>query len=280
MRPLLALTLLCCAAGSTCPAVAAEFAIPEELGPAVDRANAAGALLWRHDSAAARATDQLADRGVLEEDDRIRGWLTDEYVSGDEVGVIVTFVGQVDDRTLGLYRVRIPPQGDPVFEALKPEVALDASQQARLQARNSAIEVLEKAELRCGESYNTVVLPASGEHGIRVYLLAATSQPDLVIAGGHYLHEYSAEGTRLLSQRPFTRSCMDIPLKSDKGEIEALTLSHLLDPTPTEVHSYLSRYARKNIYLVTTSNSLVWFLQKGTIVTATSLDEKGGKKKR
>jgi hypothetical protein len=243
----------------------ADMEIPVQYADQVKRVNELGATIWRLDSAAARATDELVSRDLLNENSRVRGWLTDEYPAGKDLGVIVTFVGDVDGAMLALYRVRVPPDGDTSFEALAKPETLDQPQQARLRARTSALEALGSEKLRCGESYNTVVMPAADGVGIRVYLLAATSQSGVLIAGGHHLYEYQADGTTLRSHRAFTRSCIDIPLSdSSKGEVKALTLTHLLDPTPTEVHSYLSRYARKPVYLGTAANSLLWIILTAT----------------
>jgi hypothetical protein len=267
-------------------AAPADQGIPVRHAETVERINALGERIWAHDVAAARATDELKARGVLEQDTRIRGWLTDEYVSGDAQGVIVTFVGEAGAQTQvemrALYRVRVPGEGGLTFDALEPATPLDRAQEARLRARSHALEQLGRAKLRCGEAYNTVVLPASGDAGIRVYLLAATSQPDVLIAGGHHLVEFSPDGSRLVRKRAFTRSCIDFPLATDpvKGTVAGLTLSHLLDPTPTEVHLYLSRYAQKSLSVVTMENSILWIIEDGRIVSATSLDDQSKKNKR
>ena len=257
-------------------AVAGELDIPAQYAKAVDRANQLGQLIYLHDSAASRATDELMRRGILEKDKRLRGWLTDQVGDSDEV--IVSFVGEDLRNPVVLYFLNVSGDRPPEFKSPDPAAPLDAAHRGRWLAREAAKKLLVARTDRCGESYNTVVLPAAsdGSSGIRVYFLAATSQPDLMIAGGHFLYEFNADGTKLKSQRAFTRSCIDISLKADpeKGELKAITLTHLLDPTPTEIHTFLSRNYGQNIYLGTTGNSMMWIIMGGNIVAATDVSKK------
>jgi hypothetical protein len=273
---------LCCLA-LTMPMMATG-AIPDEYVAAVNRATEIGARIHLHDWAASGATDVLVERRIIENDGRLRGWLTDEFESGGEIGVLVTFFGEVDGRSMGLYQVRMSPRGEPTFEKFDAGVGLDESQLARLHARSEAKRLLLERQDLCGESYNTVVLPpvpATGDH-ILVYMLAATSRPGVMIAGGHHLYEYSADGTQLLSDRAFTRACFELPMAEDesRGKVEAITLTHLLDPAPTEIHVFLNRSYGQTILLGTTSNSLLWVLKDGEIISGESFDAKPAKKKK
>jgi len=122
---------------------------------------------------------------------------------------------------------------------------------------------------------DTVVLPADPATGnlVRVYMLAATTVPEVMVAGGHFLYAYSADGT-LKFQRSFTKSCFEIPLAEDqkKGKLAAVTLSHLLDSTPTEIHVFLNRNYGKSIYLATVENSRMWIIMDGWILASKKLD--------
>jgi len=253
----------------------AELEIPAKFQEAVARANQLGRQIFVHDLAASRATDVLFERKALPDDKRVRGWLTDLFDKNGKPGILVTFVGETDRGTMALYRVLVFfDNGESEFARLDTPLNLEESQQARWKARGAAIQLIEARKDLCGERYNSVVLPApiDASDGIRVYMLAATSQPDLMIAGGHFLYEYSADGKTLMSQRAFTRSCIDIPLAADpeKGELKAVTLTHLLDPTPTEIHVFMSRNYGKTMMLATTQNSLAWVIAEGEIVGARS----------
>lgn len=262
----------------------ASGAIPDEYAAVVNRATEIGARIHLHDWAAAGATDVLVERHILESDGRLRGWLTDEFESGGEIGVLVTFVGEVDGHSFGLYQVRMSPRGEPAFEKFDAGTPLDELQHARLHARNEAKRLLLERQDLCGESYNTVVLPpvpATGDH-ILVYMLAATSRPGVMIAGGHHLYEFSADGTQLLADRAFTRTCFEVPLAGDesRGKVEAITLTHLLDPAPTEIHVFLNRSYGQTIFLGTTSNQMLWVLKDGEIISGESFDAKPTKRKK
>lgn len=255
-------------------------AYPAEFANAVSRAEEIGARLHLHDWAAARATDMLVERKFMETDPRLRGWLTDEFGDGDDLGVIVTFVGEVEGRDMGLYRIRVSPRGESTFEKLQPGIPLDDSQLARLRARSDARRLLAERKDLCGEAYNSVVLPAVPATGDRilVYMLAATTQSNALVVGGHHLYEYSADGAKLVSDRAFTRSCMEMQLP--EGEIEAMSLTHLLDASPTELHVFLNRTSRQMLLLLTTTNGLMWVIKDGRILSAESLDQKPAKKRK
>jgi hypothetical protein len=261
-------------------AVLAADAYPAEFTNAVRRAEEIGARLHLHDWAAARATDILVERKFMESDPRIRGWLTDEFDEGDSIGVVVTFVGEVDGRDMSLYRIRLPTRGESAFEKLQPEIPLDDSQLARLRARSDALRLLEERKDLCGEAYNTVVLPAVPATGDRilVYMLAATTQSKALVVGGHHLYEYSADGAKLLSDRAFTRGCME--MRIPEGKVEAMSLTHLLDGSPTELHVFLNRTSRQMLFLLTTTNGLMWVIKDGRILSAESPDGKPARKKR
>jgi hypothetical protein len=260
--------LLCGPAGAD-----EKYEIPAQYRQAVDLANRLGEALYLHDAAAARASDELVRRGIYRSDKRVRGWLTDRV--GDSQSVDVMFLGDEKD-LLPLYRVRVPEgDGGPQFEVLDPAMPLEAERRARWKARAVAIDKLNERKDLCSEQYNIVVLPADllGDKLVRVYMLAATTEPDLMVAGGHFLYTFSANGS-LKSQRNFTKACFNVPLtgEKEKGELAAVTLTHLLDPTPTELHVFLNRNYGKAIYLGTTDNSLMWIIDHGWILAARKID--------
>jgi hypothetical protein len=257
-------------------AVAATPEVPSSLESAVDRAGVVGAEIMLHDSAASRATDVLADRGLLARDKRLRGWLTD--VAPDADAVDVTFVGEVEGDFVAVYRLRLPNSGK--WAAIAPVEAvapLDASQAARWKARVAAMEALNETQGLCARQYNTVVLPPASAAGapIRVYLFAATDLAGVVVAGGHRLYEFSADGATLVRQRGFTKSCLTVEPPDDaQARLEAMVLTHLLDPTPTEIHVFLSLLHRRTIFVATTENDLMWKVAGSTIVPVDMSDRK------
>jgi hypothetical protein len=256
-----------------------ELQIPPQYSGAVERANRIGWQIYLHDFAAARATDALFEHKALPADTRVRGWLTETLEAGEDAGIDVTFIGEEAGKALALYRVEVAAGDRPIeYQALTPAAPLTDVQAAAWKARATAEQALGKRTDLCGERYNPVVLPANtpGIDGIRVYMLAATTQPDLMVAGGHFLYEFTSDGARLKSERAFTRACIDMPIKEDpaKGKLQALTLTHLLDPTPTEIHVFLGRNYGKSLYLATTQNAMMWIIMDGRIIAAKDLGKK------
>lgn len=234
--------------------------IPAEYVPAVNAAIDVGTQLFVHDVSAARASDELVRRKVYEKDKRIRGWITD--VDSERPSVIVTFIGDVEGSPRALHRVTVPMEGGMKYEALKPAQPLEESAAARWKARNLAIADIEKRDDLCSSHYNTVVLPAEPARGevIRVYMLAATSKTGVIVAGGHFRYEYSVDGKHLESVRTFTKSCIEIPASEDeKGEPAGFMLTHLLDPTPTEIHVFLGRLHGQPVFVGTEAG--IWAVQ-------------------
>ena len=227
--------------------------IPEDYRMAVSTASLRGIAMFLHDASTARASDELMARKVFERDPRLEGWITDAYP--DRNLVEVSFVGSDDGKPAVLYRVQVPVgDAELKFEALKPSVPLTESQQARWTARQLAAAELNKRKDLCASQYNSVVIsPDPAPDGlIHVYMLAATTEPGVVVAGGHYRYDYSPDGKILESERPFTKSCFNIEAPDPKkGKPVAFMVTHLLDPTPTEIHVFLSRLHGQSIYVMT-----------------------------
>lgn len=244
-------------------ASAATREIALEYRAAIERAERLGTGLYVHDSAAWRATDELARRHILEKDHRIGGWITAMSDTAD--AVIVTFVGEQDGAPLALYRVTVPAGVGKLkleFEALKPALPLTESERASFAARSLALDALNREEQRCADQYNTVVLPIRNgdEPLILVYLLAASAEPNVVVAGGHVRYSISPDGKKIEGQRKFTKSCMVLSTQDapNRKDVQAMMLTHLLDPTPTEIHVFLSRTYERPFFIGTAENQLLW----------------------
>jgi hypothetical protein len=244
-----------------CGPLLASPDVPPEYAAAIERAEWLGTALYVHDAAAASATDELGRRGALNNDPRIRGWIT--AMPGNSDAVLVTFVGPVDGTPHALYRVTVPPENRALhYEKLNPPLPLTSAENASYAARTLAIAEFSKEEQRCSKAYNSVVLPIQrqGDPFILVYLLAATDQPGVIVAGGHLRYEVSPDGKKIEGKRTFTNSCMVIPPPSgvNQDKIAAVTLTHLLDPTPTEIHVFMSRLYNKPFFIGTPENDRVW----------------------
>ncbi|HSX60314.1 MAG TPA: hypothetical protein VLF18_08955 [Tahibacter sp.] len=244
LRQLLAVSL---ALAGSC--AFAEGRLPAELPPAEESAALAaaastGATIYRHDQAASVATDAARAVRKFKKDKRVKGWVTEQR--GD--AIVVTFI---DSTPAALYRVPVTQGVAGEVEIAEAPAPLSAFESGAASARSSA---LASTFQPCATTYNPVVLPGSNasEDWI-VYLLPGTTKNTLVPLGGTY--RFSIKDNQVASQRGFTRTCVALETGPN---VEALMVTHLLDPVPTEVHVFWSLWARKPIYISTPPGGTLW----------------------
>ena len=248
------------AIGLCCLAVSADEPLPQELPPdqetaALKAAETTGLIIFRHDQAAAVATDAALLLPQFKKDARVRGWITEEQTDQ----ILVTFI---DQTPAALYRASVSRDGviGPVV-ALETPAALTSYEAGAATARATAMASKFQP---CSERYNTVVLPLphsdAPENSWVVYLIPGTTNANVVPMGGMYRLEVN--GTNIISMRGFTRSC--IALQNDPKSV-ALVVSHLLDPIPTEAHVFWSTWAKKPLYIATPPNGTIWAVEGGKI---------------
>lgn len=251
-----------------CLVARADEPLPAELPPeqeaaALRAAEAAGAAIYRHDHAAAVATDAALEIRAFKKDKRVRGWITEER--GNEI--VVTFI---DESPAALYRATVSAAGVlagnvTVLESPLPLTPFESgAAAARVAALSAGFEP-------CSEKYNTVVLPANEGAATKwiVYLLPATTKNDVIPIGGTYRVE--SDGGAVVSRRAFTRTCIALP--HDRRAV-MLMITHLLDSTPTEAHVFWSLWAGKPMYVATSPHGTLWTIEGGKI----ELDKRGVKK--
>lgn len=238
---------------------AADDAPPKELPPeaeaaALRTAEATGRAMYRHDHAAAVATDAVLAHPSVRQDERVRGWLTQEQPDGQ---IVVTFI---DATPAALYRVAVSKDGvaGPV-SALASPAALTDYEAGAVTARQAALAARFE---RCSDRYNTVALPVpdSAHKDWTIYLLPGTTKADVVPLGGTYRIDVQNGG--VVSQRGFTKSCIALQKPPNAA---GLVVTHLLDATPTEAHVFWSLWARQPFYVVTPPGGSVWVVERGGI---------------
>lgn len=230
---------------------------PEQEAAAIRMAEATGLDIYRHDHAAAVATDAARKLRKFKKDKRIRGWITEEQ----QDGIVVTFI---DQTPAALYRTMVSGDGvsGPVTAYQSP-VALSEYEAGAAAARKAAMESQFQP---CTQNYNPVVLPrvallpVTPESGWVVYLLPGTTKTDVVPIGGTYRMEI--DGSGVVNQRGFTRTC--ISLQNDPRAV-GLMITHLLDPIPTEVHVFWSLWVGKSMAVATPPHGSVWMIEDGRI---------------
>lgn len=253
LRYVLAVTLAVCPAIALADEVLAQALPPEQEAAALRAAEAAGLDIYRHDLAAAVATDAVIGLRRFKNDARVRGWVTEEH----QDRIVVTFI---DQAPAALYRVSVSREG-----VAGPVTALDEPAPLtpyELGAATARAAALASGFEPCSKNYNSVVLPSGATPGTDwdVYLLPGTTEHNVVPIGGTYRMEI--KGAKVVSQRGFTRSCIAL---QNEPEALGLTITHLLDPIPTEAHVFWSLWAKKPIYVATPPNGTIWIVEGNKI---------------
>jgi hypothetical protein len=121
------------------------------------------------------------------------------------------------------------------------------------------------------ERYNQVVIPTA-ESRWAVYLIAATTDPNLVMLGRHYRFLISADGGSVVEWRAFSKTALALELHPagmpEDASLEALVVTHLLDPIPTELHVWAALNYRTKLGVVIGSGT-VWMIDVDGSITLT-----------
>jgi len=239
------LTVLVAALVLATPAVAQQPPAQVEAFPVAETARL-GQAIWRQDVAAARATDALLALSDGRPPDGLVGWIVVEEGDAQRVRFLTgtadaphAFKDVVVDARL---------QAGPVTDAADPDLSPDEI--ARFAARNTAASGI--GALRCAARYNAVVLKNPDGDGWLVWLLAATSQANIVPMGGHYRFQVSADGRTVNRREQLSGSCLDMDKRQamQGGQVVGLVTNVIVAPRPLEVHVFLSLLNRVPIYVM------------------------------
>ncbi|MGY1411263.1 hypothetical protein ACW5EG_17035 [Luteimonas sp. A611] len=242
-----------------CQSATAQEPLPVELpadqeAVALQAAEATGSAIYRHDRAAAVATDAALEIRAFKKDKRVKGWITEER-QGE---ITVTFI---DQAPAALYRAIVSNTG----RLVGPIAVLDAPTpltEFESGAAAARVTALASNFQPCSNDYNSVVLPGNGAptQSWVVYLLPGTTKSNVVPIGGTYRVE--TDGSKVISRRGFTRTC--IALQTNPRSV-GLMITHLLDPVPTEAHVFWSLWAKKTMYVSTPPNGTLWAIEDNKI---------------
>lgn len=224
----------------------------------LDWAVARGRLLFEIDRAAWVTTDDLRDRVGRAELGLIRGWT----VERDGNGFVVNFYAGEGDARAALYRGRVENRrvvSREVFaEGARPPLT---PLQRRLADARGAIARF--GERPCSNApFNAAIVPPDAPDGpIDVYALTAQTDANVFPFGGHFRATLAADGT-MTGKRGFMRSCfnMERPRSSGGSTPAAMFLTHLLDPTPTEIHVFMSIWIGLPV-MVGTTDRRIWSVE-------------------
>lgn len=248
----------CLSAGCGGPVAKREPLVASSEIPVIERAESLGAQLYAQDLYAAQATSLLLAHGLDLIDIGTLGWITESRRDG----CVVTFVAGDPEQWRSVCVVTFVEDTEPNIVLIDRD--LSETQSAMFNARQLSLNSIEDS---CSDAFNTVVLPRDDGPGWLAYALAATSDPNLILVGGHSRVTVSVDGRTILERRRFTKDCMVLKKPEDvgpEGDIAAYTLGHVLDNTPTEIHVFLSLLYGKPLYVVTADRRF-WYIDGGKI---------------
>jgi len=217
-----------------------------------------GVAIFDQDTRAAVATDLLFAKKIDPRKEGLRGWI----VEGDKEKMLVRFIREKESVLEAFYDVMFDARKKPVI-AEPTDRKLSDHQHAQFKARSLALKNITRP---ASKNYNLVMLPNPARDGFLVYALAATTEANAVMVGGHYRFMISRDGERLERSDELFKSFMVLSTKPEDlppgTKLEALTMTTLVSDMPLETHVYLSLLHRMAFY-VATPDQHVWKVQDG-----------------
>lgn len=251
-----------------------ELNVSAETQAALDEAVRRGRLIFEYDRAAAVSSDEMRRLMTQEQMNPSRGWVVEPI----DTGLRVTYYGLEGDTPYEVAVVDVI--GDRVTRSVIAEVVerapLSELGQRMAAARSLALTTANAAGygLCAGPRPHTVVLPPDAHGMMSVYILTPQNDPDIYPVGGHFRVDVDSNG-EVAQHRRFLNTCLsqDLSLEGSGGRPEGFYMSHLLDPTPTEIHVLVAHWTGIPMYLLTSENRRVWRVQPDRIVWTSELEE-------
>jgi hypothetical protein len=202
-----------------------------------------GSLMFHLDLAAMIARERLAGNPLIEDAD---GWAVDVTARGYEV----IFISDAPSRELAI--VTFAADGAPIVEPGR------GSPSTRSLALAAAARTIAAAD---GPALRTVIAlpPSDGSIGAELegYMLRFPDGPYDVALGPHSRFRLSPDGREMRAAEPLSVSDLVLPSRG-RGDLEGVTVTHLLGDVPSEAHVYLSLRHNMAIDVVTASNEEHW----------------------
>jgi len=209
-----------------------------------------GQLLYGLDRAAWVATDDMAERVRDYRSNGMRGYV----VERDGEGYAATFFGGPEEAPVAYYRgiVRNHQLRSREVFAADARPALTPVQRRLVAAREATARATRRRPC-ANQPFNTAVIPPAAADGpIDVYLLTPQTSAREYPLGGHFRYTVAADGT-VGGERAFTNSCLPMPVppagRRGAPTPAGMFVTHLLDPTPTEIHVFTALAARLPVFV-------------------------------
>lgn len=264
-------TALALIAGLSAAWAPAALAAPSAAeAEAAAKAEQRGLAMYAYDQAALHAADRFREdaekAGGIEalREKGLRGYVVEPFLAAFDT----VFYGERDGKLFALARYTYA-QGKIVGGGLlgddEPD-GLSPLATRMVAALGKAGEAMARpGHLLCSKDPPNSLVLLRDDGGLSVYILTSTTDPKVYPAGGHYRFDFDAEGN-MVHERRFMTGCFPIDLgKVPEGTRPTLLITHLLDPQPTEIHSFISQNVPLNLAVVTASNRYLWMVKEGGI---------------
>jgi len=224
----------------------------------ISRVELDGRLLYEKDVRAATATDLLISRIDPSDYENFLGWVTYAYADDyrvsfhEEVAGAIKVVADVDFDTNGRSKVSLSP----AREMSTREISMVRARMAALRMGGNS----------CSENFNTVIIPSQNAGAWDVYILAATTNPDLVQIGGHVKVTVSKQTSEIIETTPLSKSCLSFDKAAklpEGGTLAVMVATHIISPMPVAIHPYLNLLHDTD--MVVGSERGTWLIESGKI---------------
>lgn len=220
-----------------------------------------GREIYEQDQLAWKASDVVFAKRTASQrgsDGMLSGWITGSVDGKPRV----RFVKAAGSGIEALYDVVF--DGGAGSFSMPSDKTLSAEDVAQYDARMLA---LKGAANKCSPNYNTVALKDPAGPGWLVWALAATTDSDPILVGGHFRFTISADGKSVVSRDEMSKGCLKFSrreLGRSGGEVAGLVLNHLISLTPVETQVFTQLSYQLRIFLGTL-DGLAWKLDGGRI---------------
>jgi hypothetical protein len=237
------------------PGREAALPVPFDLQAAVERATLLGTNLFLLDVATARAWSALAERIGAPDTKGIAHYLAlmgDDDQGRPDGSVEVLFFTSDEVPRLA-YRVLVGgARRSAEVRAEDPPGVVHEPLMTLLSARMLALEAVP----RSSQVVDTVLMPQRNGQ-IVVYVLGASTQPNVAVLGRHYRVEVAEDGAAVDRVTILSRAELELPTRDRAGQrLTALAITEGDLDHPTETHVFASRLA--NVPLIVTTGRGRW----------------------
>jgi hypothetical protein len=212
----------------------------------LERIGQLGQAIYVQDTAAWKATDALIARHNGQPPAGLAGWV----VTPEGGAQRVRFVRMVDGNPAAGWDVVVLPSGTAAIISGETPAPLTEAEQAQFRARQTAAAAIGPHCTGRG-GYNAIVLKDPDSTDWFVWLLAPTSDINVIPVGGHVRFRVSEDGRTVRRRDALSTSCLTIqrPPEARGDRAVGMMASHIVSDTPVETHVFLSLQNRQPFYV-------------------------------